>query len=118
MKLSKIGIELLSAVCVAMPVFGAAAPDLKAEAAREGKPCMVLCVGADWCVSGESVRRVYDSAEFRRVLHGRRVRAGGQGSGRTGGVLAHGAGVRRLQERRDPRDGGHFASSRRPEPPD
>ena len=37
MKLSKIGIELLSAVCAAMPVFGAAAPDLKAEAAREGK---------------------------------------------------------------------------------
>lgn len=61
----------IAAVCVAMPVFGAAAPDLKAEAAREGKPCMVLCVGADWCVSGESVRRVYDSPEFRRALRGR-----------------------------------------------
>ena len=45
--------------------------DLKSDAAREKKPCMVLCVGGDWCVSGEKVRDVYDSAAFRKALGGR-----------------------------------------------
>ena len=45
--------------------------DLKSDAAREKKSCMVLCVGGDWCVSGEKVRGVYDSAAFRKALGGR-----------------------------------------------
>ena len=49
----------------------AARADLKSDAAREKKPCMVLCVGGDWCVSGEKVRGVYDSAAFRKALDGR-----------------------------------------------
>ncbi len=34
--------------------------------ARSGKGILVLQVGSDWCVSGEAVRKAFDSAKFRR----------------------------------------------------
>ncbi len=58
--------------CLLVCIFATGArADLKSDAARENKPCMVLCVGGDWCVSGEKVRGVYDSAAFRKALGGR-----------------------------------------------
>ena len=35
-----------------------------------GKSILVLQCGSDWCVSGECVRKVFESAEFRRALGG------------------------------------------------
>ncbi len=49
---------------------GARGEDLKAQALREKKPCMVLCVGSDWCISGEAVRRTFTSDAFRKALKG------------------------------------------------
>ena len=46
----------------------AAGPKVDALAARAGKGILVLQVGGDWCVSGERVRRVFESAEFRRAV--------------------------------------------------
>ena len=54
-------------VCAAV----AAADDLKAQMAREGRPALVLCVGGDWCVSGEKVRKTYTSPAFKSALGGR-----------------------------------------------
>ena len=35
-----------------------------------GKSVLVLQCGSDWCVSGECVRKVFESAEFRKALGG------------------------------------------------
>ena len=37
-------------------------------ASGEGKALLVLQVGSDWCDSGEDVRRVFESASFRRAI--------------------------------------------------
>ena len=39
--------------------------------ADQSKMLLVLQCGSDWCVSGEDVRRVFEGAEFRRLLGGR-----------------------------------------------
>ena len=36
-----------------------------------GKGVLVLQCGSDWCVSGENVRRVFESKEFKKALGGR-----------------------------------------------
>ena len=36
--------------------------------ASNGKGVLVLQVGSDWCVSGESVRKAFESREFKRAL--------------------------------------------------
>ena len=46
----------------------AAEPKVDVLAARAGKGVLVLQTGSDWCVSGEKVRRVFESAEFRREV--------------------------------------------------
>ena len=46
----------------------AAEPKVVVLAARAGKGVLVLQTGSDWCVSGEKVRRVFESAEFRREV--------------------------------------------------
>ena len=46
----------------------AAEPKVDVLAARAGKGVLVLQIGSDWCVSGEKVRRVFESAEFRREV--------------------------------------------------
>ena len=38
------------------------------EAARAGKGILVLQTGSDWCVSGEQVRKVFESSEFRHAV--------------------------------------------------
>ena len=45
----------------------AADPKVDALAARAGKGVLVLQTGSDWCVSGEKVRKVFESSEFRRA---------------------------------------------------
>ena len=45
----------------------AAEPKVDVLAARAGKGVLVLQTGSDWCVSGEKVRRVFESAEFRHA---------------------------------------------------
>ncbi len=41
---------------------------LDAEAMRAAKGALVLQVGSDWCVSGEEVRKAFESAEFKRLV--------------------------------------------------
>lgn len=38
------------------------------KAVRSGKGVLVLQVGSDWCVSGEDVRKVFESDAFRRAV--------------------------------------------------
>ena len=60
-------------VAVAISVLGLAGsarggdPSLD-RAVRSGKGVLVLQVGSDWCVSGEDVRKVFESDAFRRVI--------------------------------------------------
>jgi hypothetical protein len=54
-----------------MAVFAsarAAEPKIDVQAARAGKGVLVLQTGSDWCVSGEQVRKVFESSEFRRAV--------------------------------------------------
>ena len=46
----------------------AADPKVDVQAARAGKGVLVLQTGSDWCVSGEQVRKVFESSEFRRAV--------------------------------------------------
>ncbi len=43
-----------------------AAQSVDSEALRAGKGALVLQCGSDWCVSGESVREVFESPAFKR----------------------------------------------------
>ena len=57
-------------VAAGMAVFAsarAAEPKIDVLAARAGKGVLVLQTGSDWCVSGEQVRKVFESSEFRRA---------------------------------------------------
>ena len=45
-----------------------AAVALASMAALADKGTLVLQVGSDWCVSGEDVRKTFESAEFRRAM--------------------------------------------------
>lgn len=45
-----------------------AAESVEAEARRTGKGVIILQVGSDWCVSGEKVRKVFESEEFRKKV--------------------------------------------------
>ena len=56
----------LAAALLAAPAF--AAPDVLAQASRANKGILVLQVGSDWCVSGEDVRRAFESDAFRRAV--------------------------------------------------
>jgi hypothetical protein len=61
--------NILTCAALASALFSLdASADLKRDAAQRNLPCMVLCVGADWCVSGEQVRQTYVSDAFRRSL--------------------------------------------------
>jgi len=66
--------KILLAVVGVVAALGSAAEDLKAQITREKCPGMVLCVGSDWCVSGEKVRTTFDSAAFRTALGKRWLR--------------------------------------------
>lgn len=51
-----------------MALQSKAAESLEEEARRTGKGAIVLQVGSDWCVSGEKVRKLFESAEFREKV--------------------------------------------------
>ena len=44
------------------------ASGLESEAMRSAKGALVLQVGSDWCVSGEDVRKAFESSEFKRAM--------------------------------------------------
>ena len=74
MKFSKMSVARSCAV-VAMGLFAscfvASAPlhaDDNLRSSRNGKGLLVLQVGSDWCVSGEDVRKVFESDAFRRAV--------------------------------------------------
>ena len=46
----------------------AADPKVDVQASRAGKGVLVLQTGSDWCVSGEQVRKAFESPEFRRAV--------------------------------------------------
>ena len=61
----------VAAVAAGLVVFAsarAAEPKIDVLAARAGKGVLVLQTGSDWCVSGEQVRKVFESSEFRRAV--------------------------------------------------
>ena len=47
-----------------------AAPSIDSEALRAGKGALVLQCGSDWCVSGESVRKAFESNAFAKSKAG------------------------------------------------
>ena len=57
---------LLVASGIAMT--GSVWADGSPRSARSGKGILVLQVGSDWCVSGEDVRKVFESDAFRRAV--------------------------------------------------
>lgn len=62
----KTGKNAKRALALATAILLGAAPD-----AASGKALLVLQCGSDWCASGDFVRKVFESAEFRRALAGR-----------------------------------------------
>lgn len=67
---------VLSAVfCLLASVAAFGADDVASQAARAGKGLLVLQCGSDWCVSGESVRKVFESSAFKRAVEGKFVLA-------------------------------------------
>ena len=69
------GVIALAALALALASAEAADVKVEAQAARSGKGILVLQTGSDWCVSGERVRKVFDSAEFKRAAGGKYVLA-------------------------------------------
>lgn len=58
---------IIVAACAAAFRAAVAAPTVESESRTTGKGVMILQVGSDWCVSGEFVRRAFESPEFKRA---------------------------------------------------
>lgn len=63
----------LTAIAVAALAAAQAAGSLESDGMRSGKGALVLQVGSDWCVSGEAVRKAFESPEFKRYAASRFV---------------------------------------------
>ena len=65
--------------CLAVILLGASAfaaeRDVASRAAQTKRGVLVLQVGSDWCVSGEHVRKAFESREFARAMEGKYVLA-------------------------------------------
>ena len=59
---------LFFAVMALSALVSRGAANLESDAMRSGKGALVLQVGSDWCVSGEEVRKAFESSEFRRLM--------------------------------------------------
>ena len=59
---------MMASLLAAVVISSAAAAAPGAAPPSEGRGVLVLQVGSDWCVSGESVRRVFESPAFRRAV--------------------------------------------------
>lgn len=57
---------ILLAALLAVEAHSAQSIDI--EATRAGKGALVLQCGSDWCVSGESVRKAFESNDFQRFM--------------------------------------------------
>ncbi len=60
---------VLFAVAALAAACASAAPTVENEALRASKGVLVLQCGSDWCVSGEDVRSVFNSAAFKKNRH-------------------------------------------------
>ena len=56
-------VTMLAVVCA----VARGASGLESEAMRSAKGALVLQVGSDWCVSGEDVRKAFESPEFKKL---------------------------------------------------
>ncbi len=67
----------LLATAFFLATLAACGADVKIEvaAARAGKGVLVLQTGSDWCVSGEKVRKVFESAAFAKAVGSKYVLA-------------------------------------------
>ena len=65
--------------CLAAVLLGACAfaaeRDVVSRAAQTKRGVLVLQVGSDWCVSGENVRKAFESREFTKAVEGKYVLA-------------------------------------------
>ena len=65
--------------CLAVILLGASAfaaeRDVASRAAQTKRGMLVLQVGSDWCVSGENVRKAFESREFEKAVGGKYVLA-------------------------------------------
>ena len=71
----KTGVILSFAFCLLQAAAAFGAQDAASLAARSGKGLLVLQCGSDWCVSGESVRKAFESSAFKRAVEGKFVLA-------------------------------------------
>jgi hypothetical protein len=62
-------VVLASSISLAACTLRAETP-VESKALKQGKGILVLQCGSDWCVSGESVRQVFESEAFRRSKAG------------------------------------------------
>ena len=77
-RLGRLGALCGSLALVANGAFVCLARDglsLAEQAARTGKGMLVLQVGSDWCVSGDDVRKAFESDAFRRAVGSKYVLA-------------------------------------------
>ena len=58
---------VVAAACGLAGAASGADPTVE-QALRAGKGVLVLQVGSDWCVSGEDVRKTFESDAFRRAV--------------------------------------------------
>ena len=71
--MTRLGVIALAVL--ALTSADAADVNVEVQAVRAGKGILVLQTGSDWCVSGERVRKVFESSEFRRMAGGKYVTA-------------------------------------------
>lgn len=64
----KLPMQMLLMFALGCASAGFAATTLESDATRSGKGALVLQCGSDWCVSGEEVRKVFESNEFKRLV--------------------------------------------------
>ena len=55
-------------MCVVLAAMAFLPTSAAGDALPGGKGMLILQVGSDWCVSGEDVRKVFESDEFRRAV--------------------------------------------------
>ncbi|MBO7483359.1 MAG: discoidin domain-containing protein [Kiritimatiellae bacterium] len=73
--MARIRMLITAAACAAAFGSAVAAPTVESEARTSGKGVMILQVGSDWCVSGEFVRKAFESPEFKRAFGSKYVLA-------------------------------------------
>ena len=61
-------VHIAALLAAALPLLAAADDGIEKAASRSGKGILVLQTGSDWCVSGEKVRKAFESPAFARLV--------------------------------------------------